>query len=75
MNPEAHTMPPLNSEIYSNATFLFSYLQDVHILLHKPCMAKAAQLIFCPYSNLISPIVRRAMDIDIIGSIVILDEA
>ena len=36
LNPEGHTMPPLNSEIYSNATFLFSYLQDVHILLHKP---------------------------------------
>jgi fanconi anemia group J protein len=38
-------------------------------------MAKAAQLIVCPYNYLISRIVRRAMDIDITGSIVILDEA
>lgn len=38
-------------------------------------MAETAQLVFCPYNYLISPIVRRAMDIDISGSIVILDEA
>jgi len=38
-------------------------------------MAEAAQLIFCPYNYLISPVVRRAMDIDISGSIIILDEA
>ncbi|CAM0953084.1 unnamed protein product [Alopecurus aequalis] len=38
-------------------------------------MAEAAQLVFCPYNYLISPIVRRAMDIDISGSIIILDEA
>ncbi|KAI4989654.1 hypothetical protein ZWY2020_036971 [Hordeum vulgare] len=38
-------------------------------------MAEAAQLVFCPYNYLISPIVRRAMDINIAGSIVILDEA
>ncbi|CAN6205115.1 unnamed protein product [Urochloa humidicola] len=38
-------------------------------------MAEAAQLVFCPYNYLLSPIVRRAMDIDIRGSIIILDEA
>ncbi|KAL5206580.1 hypothetical protein ABZP36_034789 [Zizania latifolia] len=38
-------------------------------------MAEAAQLVFCPYNYLISPIVRRAMDIDISGSIIVLDEA
>ncbi|XP_066394771.1 uncharacterized protein [Miscanthus floridulus] len=38
-------------------------------------MAEAAQLVFCPYNYLISPVVRRAMDIDISGSIIILDEA
>lgn len=38
-------------------------------------MAEAAQLVFCPYNYLISPIVRRAMDIDIRGSIIVLDEA
>jgi fanconi anemia group J protein len=38
-------------------------------------MAEAAQLVFCPYNYLISPVVRRAMDIDIGGSIIILDEA
>ncbi|URD78260.1 DEXDc2 [Musa troglodytarum] len=38
-------------------------------------MAEEAQLVFCPYSYIINPTVRRAMDIDIRGSIVILDEA
>ncbi|KAG8050354.1 hypothetical protein GUJ93_ZPchr0009g839 [Zizania palustris] len=38
-------------------------------------MAEAAQLVFCPYNYLISPVVRRAMDIDISGSIIVLDEA
>uniref|UniRef100_A0ACD5XZB6 Uncharacterized protein n=1 Tax=Avena sativa TaxID=4498 RepID=A0ACD5XZB6_AVESA len=38
-------------------------------------MAEAAQLVFCPYNYLISPIVRRAMDIDIRGAVIILDEA
>ncbi|KAJ1290715.1 hypothetical protein BS78_02G266300 [Paspalum vaginatum] len=38
-------------------------------------MAEAAQLVFCPYNYIISPIVRRAMDMDISGSIIILDEA
>ncbi|CAL5082743.1 unnamed protein product [Urochloa decumbens] len=38
-------------------------------------MAEAAQLVFCPYNYLLSPIVRRAMDIDIRGSIIVLDEA
>ncbi|XP_015696448.2 Fanconi anemia group J protein homolog [Oryza brachyantha] len=38
-------------------------------------MAEAAQLVFCPYNYLISPIVRRAMDIDVSGSIIVLDEA
>lgn len=38
-------------------------------------MAEEAQLVFCPYSYIINPTVRRAMDIDIKGSIVILDEA
>ncbi|KAK3810651.1 MAG: helicase C-terminal domain-containing protein [Linnemannia gamsii] len=34
-----------------------------------------AELIFCPYSYLIDPQIRKAMDIDIDKSIVILDEA
>ena len=38
-------------------------------------LAAEAQIVFCPYSYIINPIVRRAMDIDIKGSIVILDEA
>ncbi|XP_020079975.1 Fanconi anemia group J protein homolog [Ananas comosus] len=38
-------------------------------------MAADAQLVFAPYSYIINPIVRRAMDVDIKGSIVILDEA
>ncbi|KAJ4776888.1 hypothetical protein LUZ62_061145 [Rhynchospora pubera] len=38
-------------------------------------MAAEAQLVFCPYSYVVNPIVRRAMDVDIKGSILILDEA
>ncbi|XP_057974456.1 uncharacterized protein LOC131162218 isoform X2 [Malania oleifera] len=38
-------------------------------------MAEDAQLVFCPYSYIVNPIVRRAMDIDIEGAIVVLDEA
>ncbi|KAG0454368.1 hypothetical protein HPP92_025672 [Vanilla planifolia] len=38
-------------------------------------LAAEAQLVFCPYSYIINPIVRRAMDIDIKGGILILDEA
>ncbi|XP_073011468.1 uncharacterized protein [Typha latifolia] len=38
-------------------------------------MAAEAQIVFSPYSYIVNPIVRRAMDVDIKGSIVILDEA
>ncbi|KAK3427328.1 hypothetical protein EUGRSUZ_F03572 [Eucalyptus grandis] len=38
-------------------------------------MAGDAQLVFCPYSYIINPIVRGAMDVDIKGAIIILDEA
>ncbi|KAI0514106.1 hypothetical protein KFK09_010140 [Dendrobium nobile] len=38
-------------------------------------LAAEAQLVFCPYSYIINPIVRRAMDVDIKGCIIILDEA
>lgn len=38
-------------------------------------MAEDAQLVFCPYNYIINPIIRRAMEVDIKGAIVILDEA
>ncbi|KAL9238088.1 hypothetical protein vseg_012561 [Gypsophila vaccaria] len=38
-------------------------------------MADDAQIIFCPYSYIINPIIRRAMEVDIKGAILILDEA
>ncbi|GAA0138642.1 DNA helicase [Lithospermum erythrorhizon] len=38
-------------------------------------MADDAQLVFCPYNYVISPVIRRAMEIDITKSVVILDEA
>ncbi|KAF8405554.1 hypothetical protein HHK36_010461 [Tetracentron sinense] len=38
-------------------------------------MAEEAQLVFCPYSYVINPIIRRAMEVDLKGAIVILDEA
>ncbi|CAI0434835.1 unnamed protein product, partial [Linum tenue] len=38
-------------------------------------MAEEAQLVFCPYSYVINPIVRGAMEVDIKGAILVLDEA
>ncbi|KAK3809038.1 MAG: helicase C-terminal domain-containing protein [Linnemannia elongata] len=38
-------------------------------------LALGAELIFCPYSYLIDPQIRKAMEIDLENSIVILDEA
>ncbi|KAF5740961.1 Fanconi anemia group J protein isoform X2 [Tripterygium wilfordii] len=38
-------------------------------------MAEEAQLVFCPYNYVINPVIRGAMEVDIEGAIVILDEA
>lgn len=38
-------------------------------------MSEEAQLVFCPYSYVINPIIRRAMEVDLKGAVVILDEA
>ncbi|KAE8736190.1 hypothetical protein F3Y22_tig00000132pilonHSYRG00134 [Hibiscus syriacus] len=38
-------------------------------------MADDAQLVFCPYSYIINPVIRGAMDVDIKGTIIVLDEA
>ncbi|CAI9786498.1 unnamed protein product [Fraxinus pennsylvanica] len=38
-------------------------------------MAQDADLVFCPYNYIINPIIRDAMEVDISGSIIILDEA
>ncbi|KAK0577247.1 hypothetical protein LWI29_030173 [Acer saccharum] len=38
-------------------------------------MADDAQLVFCPYNYIINPVIRGAMEVDIKGAIVILDEA
>lgn len=38
-------------------------------------MADDALLVFCPYSYIISPVIRGAMEVDIKGAIIVLDEA
>ncbi|KAL2538076.1 RAD3-like DNA-binding helicase protein [Forsythia ovata] len=38
-------------------------------------MAQDAELVFCPYNYIINPVIRNAMEVDIDGSIIILDEA
>ncbi|CAK7346014.1 unnamed protein product [Dovyalis caffra] len=38
-------------------------------------MADDAQLVFCPYSYIINPVIRGAMEVDIKGAILVLDEA
>ncbi|KAB1203523.1 hypothetical protein CJ030_MR8G015346 [Morella rubra] len=38
-------------------------------------MADDAQLVFCPYNYILNPVIRGAMEVDVKGAIVILDEA
>ncbi|KAL3845893.1 hypothetical protein ACJIZ3_003296 [Penstemon smallii] len=38
-------------------------------------MAQDAELVFCPYNYIINPIIRKAMEVDISGSVIIFDEA
>lgn len=38
-------------------------------------MADDALLVFCPYNYIISPVIRGAMEVDIKGAIIVLDEA
>lgn len=38
-------------------------------------LADDAELVFCPYNYIINPVVRRAMEVNIKGAIIILDEA
>ncbi|KAI8549287.1 hypothetical protein RHMOL_Rhmol06G0014000 [Rhododendron molle] len=38
-------------------------------------MAEDAQIVFCPYNYIVNPVIRRAMEVDIKGAILILDEA
>ncbi|XP_023768865.1 uncharacterized protein LOC111917407 [Lactuca sativa] len=38
-------------------------------------MAEVAQIVFCPYSYIINPQIRKAMELDVKGNIIILDEA
>lgn len=38
-------------------------------------MAEEAQLVFCPYNYIINSTIRKAMEVDLKDSIVILDEA
>lgn len=38
-------------------------------------LADDAHIVFCPYSYITNPIIRRAMEIDIKGAILVLDEA
>ncbi|KAI3745620.1 hypothetical protein L6452_08021 [Arctium lappa] len=38
-------------------------------------MAEVAEIVFCPYSYIINPQIRKAMDISVKGNIIILDEA
>lgn len=38
-------------------------------------MAMEAEIVFCPYSYIVDPIIREAVEADIKGSIIIFDEA
>ncbi|KAL2895246.1 Fanconi anemia group J protein-like protein [Bienertia sinuspersici] len=38
-------------------------------------LADDANIVFCPYSYIVNPIIRRAMEINIKGSVLVLDEA
>lgn len=58
-------------KIYQYTAFYFSGCSYFAAL----SMADDADLVFCPYSYIINPVVRKAMDVDINGAIIILDEA
>lgn len=58
------------------------YIVHGSVLLFPGCayyasraLAETAQIIFCPYNYVVDPMIRSAMQIDIKGSIVIMDEA
>jgi Fanconi anemia group J protein len=38
-------------------------------------LVQDAEIVFCPYSYLLDPFIRKRMDIDLTDSIIILDEA
>ncbi|KAL8211546.1 hypothetical protein R6Q57_005983 [Mikania cordata] len=38
-------------------------------------MAEVANIVFCPYSYIVNPLIRKAMEINVKGNIIILDEA
>lgn len=38
-------------------------------------MAEVADIVFCPYSYIVNPQIRKAMEINVKGNIIILDEA
>jgi len=38
-------------------------------------LATEADIVFCPYSYILDPIIRSAMEINLQGAIVVLDEA
>jgi Fanconi anemia group J protein len=38
-------------------------------------MATEADIVFCPYSYILDPIIRSAMEVNIKGAIIVLDEA
>lgn len=38
-------------------------------------MAEDAELVFCPYNYIINPIIREGLEVNMRGSIIILDEA
>ena len=55
---------------------------DDEVSLHAPCpyylsraLAKHAELIFCPYNYVLDPFIRKSLDINVQGAIVVLDEA
>jgi len=38
-------------------------------------MAENAQLVFCPYSYIVNPVIRAGVEVDLKGAIIIFDEA
>ena len=61
-----------------------SYISQTHISFRHTsvsdstettCVAGEADLVFCPYSYLVDPVIRSAMNIALEGSVLIFDEA
>lgn len=82
-----HLMLLLYQALHRTSTICLLQVHDIEDLVNhgkalRACpyfgarqLSKDAELVFCPYSYLLDPVIRKAMDINTADAIVIFDEA